>query len=286
MQGLSPVNRALTPLQRQTSVTLSDTVPDFPTAVADLISQFAMPDYSEALQPLELDQYGEILLNERNQQIINMIELALTAPSSECDPKIKVAVLQLAHVNVAQEPVRLRNYIANIINGLARRGQPIILDDVVLKGLTMKAFGVPINLSGMSAKRARFENMDMSYLKMELADFSDAQFFDTNLEAAIVNKATITNARFSNVYFRHTEACELIGNQSVIFKSCSVRNECTILDEVEAVREASAYLYGRQIFAIPDSEHFVLPAKKVTEVIKRPGTASDNFLTTLPNLTK
>ena len=264
MHGITPINHSLTLLQRQTSAKISDAMPAFPTAVSDLISEMAVPDFSLALQALELDRAGEAVQNEKNQKIISMIELALTSPSSECDPLIKAAVFKNASENLPPFPQRMNPYLATIINGLKRKGQQIILDDVVLRDLNL-SWIQPIDFGGMSAKRAVFENVSMNYLQLERADFTGAHFFRTSLECALLNKANIVNARFSQVSFRNTQVCELTANQSTIFKLCSGREQMTILDEARMVRLASSYLKGINIFAIPDSEKFTLPAQKIVE---------------------
>ncbi len=266
MHGLSPINHSLTLLQRQTSAQISDTLQDFPTTVSDLISQMAVPDYSLALQPLELNKAGEIVKNEKNQEIVAMIELVLTSSSSECDPKIKAAVLMNATVqNLPLRPA-LQPHMATIIRGLQYKKQQIILDDVVIKDLDMST-AVPIDFSGMSAKRATFDNVNMNHLKMDHADFTGAHFFGTSLEAAQLNNANCVDARFTNVSFRNTQACELTGNQSVLFKSCSSKLELTITDDQQMVRRSSSLLSGRNLVAIPDSENFTLPAQKIVETI-------------------
>ncbi len=262
MQGLSPRPHTLTSRQIQISKEVVEALPDLPTTVSDMISQLAVPDFSLAAQPLELDKTGEPVDSPENRAIIACIELALTSSTFECDPDIKSTIFANA-----TEPGyhrkdygQLRPYLAKIMNGLSTSGQQIILDDVVIKNMDMSYVG-PINLSGMSAKRTIFENLDMDYFQMDDADLSGATFNGASLENATFNRANISDVTFRHVYFNNTPAGALTGNQMEIFKCHTTLAPSLQIGGPTPVSVQNTVLSGNAISAKPDTEIFTLPGQ-------------------------
>lgn len=266
MQGLSPRLYSLTARQIETSKQISDALPDLPITLSDLISEMAAPDYSLASQALELDTEGEVIQNPQNLNIIAHIELALTATSSECDPVIKSAIFQNAN-----EPVyfgstfgRVRPYLINIFHELKSRNQQINLDDVVVKD-TILFSSKGINLGGMSARRARFENINMDSLDLSNADFTDAVFVDVSLRDANLSHVHIIDASFFHVYFGDTLANGLTGNQSAIFSAVRSDSSAHSLEQLPAgdsvFRFARFVPGGSGVTAVPDRTAFTIPKK-------------------------
>jgi hypothetical protein len=276
MHGISPKNYSLTSRQREASAEVAKVLPELPTTLCDLISQLAMPDFSLACQTLELNEDGELIKNQRNLAISAMIELALTASSSDCGPLIKAQIFINATEFIGiyiqddeQYGGLLRNYLALIMNELKERGEYINLDDVVLSDLDLSSTAVRVDLCGMSAKRATFNKINMKYLKLIEADLSGAQFIDTSLEQADISNAIVTGATFTNVSFKNTVVCELTGNQSTIYEAIATSSEFTILHGVMIVQAERTYLNGGHVTAAPDSDHFTLPAKKIIVPVQK-----------------
>jgi len=261
MHGLSPRDISLTQRQLAVSLKITETLPEMPTTVADLISQMAVADFSAASLPLELNQFGRVLQNQRNLDIISCIKSALTAPSCECDPAIKSAIFANANDPDGYPHVanfgKIKPYLIQILGELTDSHQQIILDDVTIRDMDM--VGVKgLDLSGMSAKRALFCNVNMDHVIMNHADLTDAQFNSASLEHADFSRANITNVIFSEVYFRNTGASALTGNQSAIVQCTVIETDLSSLTGPTSM----TCLKGNDITAIPDIEPFTLAPHK------------------------
>ena len=277
MIGLSPRISTLTEHQRSTSAAVAQAVPDLPTSVTDLISELAAPDYSLALQPVAVNDDGRIVLNPENFAVIAMIELALNAPSSECDPAIKARIFSNA-CEKYQQHNGMSRYLCRILNAMKDKGLQVILDDVVLTGFEMGQ-EASIDLSGMSAQRAIFDGMELENLKMEGADFTGAKFISTKLERVDISKADITGATFSKVQFLKTEVSALRCNQSGILKNTTTGKTMT-LDDIDVAPDI-AILNAENLTTGPDMEDFTFPAKNVfglgSDSEGEPASFSDSF---------
>ena len=255
MHGISPRNNSLTALQMQASTKIAEAVTELPTAVTDLISEMALPDFSKATQAPELTLLDELVHNETNRQIAYLIELALTSSSSECDPKFKAQLFDIGS-KPGQNGRILKPYLCMIINNLNDKGQQLNLDGVELNNLNLKDSWL-VKLGGMSAQKTTFTNMNMWNVGLENADFTGARFINTNLGHAKLNKANITDATFSNVEFRATEAAGLIGNQSSIVKHFV---PCPGLLNVNGeVCQSDKTCLSGVVNSEPDREKFILP---------------------------
>ena len=255
MIGISPRAHFMPQQQIATSAAISETVPEFPLTVCDLISQMATTDFSLATQPLDFDLQGEVIQNRKNIQIISYIVLALTAPSSECAPTIKTTIFLNGSEFLAGSRI-LKPYLARIINGLHAEGRTINLDNVIITNLDMSLAGT-IDLSGMSAQGAVFKNVTLDYQKMEGADFTGAKFINSSLDQAYMSRANITDATFENVTFEFTEACELTGNQSGILQASSSERVLTKINDIPFMA-SFMYLNGT-VTAMPDCRSYQLP---------------------------
>lgn len=260
MIGLSPRVSTLTLQQKSTSAAVTQALPELPTTVSDLISELAVPDFPLATQPVALNDDGRVVLCPRNFEIISMIELALNAPSSECDPKIKSKIFSNAS-QVDELGNTMLPYLGRILNAMKDNGLQVILDDVELTFYNMSEAG-HIDLGGMSAQRATFSNVDFHLVKMDGADFTGATFINTNLNRADISRANITAANFSSVGFLETAVSELRGNQSAILKSSTTSRKTMILDDV-AVEVDDVILNTVSLTASPDMDNFTLSAKNI-----------------------
>ena len=260
MIGLSP-RITLTALQTQTSTEITEAVPALPSTVADLISQMAVPDFSSAALELEFSSEGTIIENQRNQQIMASIELALTSPSTECDPAIKAAIFTNAwekdQIYTSDRRI-LKPYLVDLIHGLHRMGWQLNLDDVELSNLNLSG-PRHFDLNGMSARRATFCNVNLNYAKLEGVDFTGAKFTHTDIERARLSKAIITDATFKEVYFHHTWADEMTGNQSGIIDIHAIQPTLIGLYN-ERIQSDIVHLQGQAVTATPDRTPFTLPA--------------------------
>lgn len=258
MQGVSPVNKSLTSIQAQRSTAISEALPDFPSALSDLISQMATPNFDLAKQPLELNLAGQVVQNQSNQAIIACIELALTSPSSDCDPAIKAAIFVNATEQEPDSPT-LKPYLIEILEGLTAKGQKINLDRVVLKDLAITA-NRTIDLTGMSARGATFNNVRFYIVKMNQSDLSEAIFINTRLLWADLSEADMTDATLTNVKFYSTEACALTCNQLAVFKCARSHEELETWARGH-FKICRTFLYGENVTALPDSELLKLPTR-------------------------
>lgn len=273
MIGLSPRVASLTPRQRQTSAAVSEVVPEFPATVSDLISQMAMPDFSLATQKLELDTNDRVFSTQSNQQIIDNIELALTSPSSECEPGIKAAIFFNATDFFQSRGYYrhlLKPYLVQIFDNLHDKACQINLDWVVLTDLNLSC-PRHINLKGISAKGATFHNIAMDSLNMEGGDFTGAKFIDISLARANLGQAIFTDASLSNIWFEITTASELVGNQSGMLQRRDSYWQQTILNKV-TVQVETTCLAGRLVTATPDMKTFTLPVPNLTVTARNSGT--------------
>jgi len=257
MHGISPRNYSLTPQQQKTSAEISREIPELPVVLSELISEMAVPDFEMAMEKLELNKNGEAIPTQRTLQIIACIERALTAPSSECDPKIKATVFHNAGVE-SSDKNRMERYLIQIINGLKSKGRQIILDDIELDNVNFSMQG--IDFSGISARRAVFASVSMKSLNLEAADFTDASFTECPMVWTNLNNVNFTNARFSMVYFHEAEAHGLIGNQLDVFKQVETRKQDSEQDGTAPVGNI-IFLGGLVESAIADAETFTLPTK-------------------------
>jgi len=260
MNGLSPRIYGLTAQQAQASNEIATAVPELPTSVSDLISQMAYADYTLPAQPLQLDDAGAVIDNQRNQEIIAAIEAALTSPSTNYTPHIKGQIFSNATlaVTAARDPTcdTLRSYLPQLINRLSQRGQSVNLDDVVLNNLDLGEDGV--DLTGMSARRAVFNNVNMQLFKMADADLTGSRFIDGSLAHADMRNANITDATFSNVFFMNTMVDGLTGNQSAIFQAGTPLSASAVH---ESVRQRE-FLHGTFFSVIPDRDKFTFIATR------------------------
>ncbi len=261
MIGMSPRVSTLTPQQKATSAAVAQSVSQLPTSVTDLISELAVPDFSLATQPVEISDDGRVVLAPRNLEIIAMIELALNAPSSECDPAIKVEIFEKALLTTHHFGNVMQTYLGKILNAMKDKGLQVILDDVELRGIDMGQTGA-IDLGGMSAQRATFHGMVLEHLKMDGADFTGAKFISTSLKRCDMSKANISAATFVEVQFQETAVSELRGNQSVILKSSTTSRKAMLVDEA-AVEVDDVVLNTTSLTASPDMEDFTLSAKNI-----------------------
>lgn len=256
MHGISPRCNSLTPMQLQASTEITKAVEELPTTVADLISEMALPDFSKATQAPELTLLDQLVRNETNREIAFYIELALTSPSSECDPKFKAHLFDIGS-KAGDNGRTVKPYLIEIINGLKDKGLQLILDDVELNDLNLKDSWF-VKLGGMSAQRATFSNMNMWNVELENVDLTGAKLINTDLGRAKLNNATITNATFSNVTCRATEASGLVGNQSAILKRLVSYPDLLNVDG-EVCQADKTFLSGEITTATPDREKFTLP---------------------------
>jgi len=255
MQGVLPVNKSLTSIQAQRSTAISEALPEFPTALSDLISQMATPNFDLAKQPVELNPAGQVIQTQRNQEIIACIESALTSPSSDCDPAIKAAVFVNATAQVQGNPT-LQPYLLAILEGLTAKGQKINLDRVVLKDLAITR-NRSIDLTGMSARGATFSNVRFYIVKMNQSNFSEALFINSRLEWADLSEADITGARFDNVKFYSTEASGLWCNQTAVSKCARTHKELETWGRGHFEINRT-FLYGDKVSGTPDADRIPL----------------------------
>ena len=256
MQGLSPRPHSLSPQQIQISNTIAETVTELPTTVTDLISEMAVPDFSIATIAPELTLCGTVMQTERNRQIVLHIDMALTAPSSECDPRIKAQIFDTA-AQPGSTGRTIKPYLIELINKFQEKGLQLNLDDVELNRFNFVTEYASF-FNDMSAQRATFANLAMRRVNLRNADLTGAKFFNSDLSHANFSKANITNATFSNVTFQSTEACELIGNQSTL---ANIYESHPVLMSVngEVCTADRTFLTGYVESAVPDRETFTLP---------------------------
>ena len=258
MHGISPRNYSLTPLQQKTSAEISQTIPDFPITLTDLISEMAIPGFQLATEAVELDKYGAAIENERNKEILACIESALTTPSSECAPSIKTKAFSQA-TTVVDGRVNLQPYMVKLIQKISDQRMRLNLDGVTIKGLRFD-HQRESDFTGLSARGATFDQINLAHLRFEGADFTGAKFINTSLQRACLDKATITDAIFSKAWFHCTSACELTGNQSGIVKAShgqSRQHPCDYEVTIFSTELSSDFMD-----ATPDQELFTLPARK------------------------
>jgi hypothetical protein len=262
MHGLSPRTPSLTVQQTLTNRKISEALAEFPSVITELISQMAIPDFYFATQPLEINDKGGVIKNQRNQKILASIELALTASSSECMPSIKSIVFIHATEQMESSGI-LKPYLVEIIGSIVSHGLQINLDGVCLDHLKLN-FLADFRLDGLSAKGASFNHVKLDFLKMAGADFSGAKFVDCSLQWTCLDNATITDASFSNVSFGSTGASELRGNQSGIVQCTDIIEQPGKIVERDAV-VSMTFLEGEKVTAQPDRDNFTLPATRVVE---------------------
>ncbi len=261
MHGISPISRSLTSTQAQVSAKISEALPDLPTALSDLISEMAVPDFSIATRELELNERGDIIQNEKNQRIVEHIELALTSSSDECHPTYKAQIFVTGSES-NQSSRKIKPYLVQIILGLQDSGAQINLDDVELVGLNLER-DKPINLSGLSARRASFISVNMQGLRLDRADLTGATFTDTNLKWAHLKNAVITDAVFSSVSFDATLANDITANQSGILKCCEYDSHYGVMDDRNTLY-IDSWMFGNNVSAAPDTKKFTLTSKRIT----------------------
>jgi len=272
MIGLSTRIETLTSRQRQISDEIAQVVPELPTVLSDLISQLAVPDFSLATQKLELDNDDRVFRTHNNQQIIDIIEIALTSPSSECEPGIKAQIfLNATDLFQSRGYCRylLKPYLVQIFDNLQDKALQINLDGVVLTDLNLSA-PRHINFKGVSAKGATFHNVSMDNLNMEGGDFTGAKFIDVCMARATLSQAIFIDATWSNIWFEITTASELVSNQSGILQRRGSYWQQTILSTV-TVQAETACLAGRLNKAMPDMKTFTLPVPNLTVTQRHPG---------------
>jgi len=239
MFGLSPRPHSLTSLQFQVSEKINEAVPALPTTVSDLISEMAVPDFLSAQQKPELDQDGQLIQSPTNQRIVASIELALTSPSTECDPVIKEAIFDNANNRSRFSPTLLP-YLVKIINGLTKSGHKINLDRVVLENSYLVLNG--LDLTGLIARRCIFRDITFRKVNFASANLIGAKFIRCDLREVNLRQANITDGMISMGSAWDTDITGITGNQSAIFHAGSV-------------------LAGSFYSADPDRSIFTLPIK-------------------------
>lgn len=205
--------------QRQLSAAISHSVPEFPGSVADLIAEMAggtsdSIDYSLATQALCLDNLGRVIACNQNTRILEVIRLAIVAPSTECDPKIKAQIID----NAADPDGKIRRYL--YLDVLRHIDQPVNLDGVHLQGLALDLD--VLDLTGMSAIGATFENIVIQGTIMNHADFTGATFIKVNLTGVWMSGAVMSNATLIDVTFNYAKVNGMIINQSALLQRAIV----------------------------------------------------------------
>jgi len=257
MLGIAPKNHFMTSQQRDTSSEISESIPSLPTALSDLISQMAVPDFSVATEKPELDEDGAVIQNERNLQITATIELALSTTSAACRPAMKAQIFYNA---VNSEGGSSRSYLVQIIRGMRDRGVKINLDGVELHNLDTRKIG-PLVLDGMSAQKALFSHVYLWHASLYRADFRDTRFIKSSLGCVNLSYADITGATFTDVEFLSAEVSGLTGNQSDLFGRDQPYAEL-VTTECTPYFVEKRHLNESDVSAIPDTNPFTLAAEK------------------------
>jgi len=260
MLGISPRPTSLTQPQRNISKTISESVPELPVTITDLISEFAQPDFELAAVPLQLDQDGAVVQNQSNQSIIAMIEIALTSPSSECAPWIKSKIFANATGNLPGDK-RIHPYLVQIINRLQCAGEQINLDDAHFEYFNLTRQD-GLDFSSISAQRTTFYHVHFFQFNMARANFAGAKFVHTLIVDGDLTQAIITDARFELTTIHGTLASGLIGNQSAILNCSQTYPETVVLNNVQTVK-FNIYLNLSTHVAIPDLGTYTLVPKKL-----------------------
>ena len=201
------------------STKISETRPEFPTVVSDLISHYAVSDFSAALKPLK----NEVDDPELNQAI----KVALTSPI--CDPQLKVEIIYQAIRGHCEDKLRL------LVAELLDSGQDVYLNNTEFdrRGchlawlfLRKELIGTSILLPNFG--KVHFTGARLSFVFMECAYlpgaiFKGAEFDRTGLSGAFLYGADFseTEVSYSNFEKRpiHSKVSDADGRQFFLMEA-------------------------------------------------------------------
>ncbi len=176
---------------------ISAALPAYPTVISDLISQYAVTDYSAALKPLRKDV--------NNPELNQAIKEAFSTP--DCDPQLKVDIIYLAVKHQCHE--KLARLIAQMLDS----GQDVYLnytkfyrhgfhldwlfvrEDLINTSQPLHNFG-KVHFTG-----ARLSQVDFRLAYLPGANFKGAEFGKTSLAGAFLYGADFSDTDVSDADF-------------------------------------------------------------------------------------
>lgn len=194
---IPPVSTYTTIPAPKISEKISAALPAFPTVISDLISQYAVTDYSAALKPLRK--------NVNDPELNQAIKEAFGTP--ECDPQLKVDIIYLA------VKLQCHEKLAWLIAQMLDSGQDVFLnntkfyrhgfhldwlfvrEDLINASQPLRNFG-KVHFTG-----ARLGHVGLSLAYLPGANFKGAEFGQTSLAGAFLYGADFSDADVSDAYF-------------------------------------------------------------------------------------
>jgi uncharacterized protein YjbI with pentapeptide repeats len=201
IKGVSPsqVNYLQTMQNTQSTIrtVVSECVPEFPTELTELIASYTSPDHAADYRRLALNQNCLISASKFNDDVMENYKDALT---SICDPRLKRHIMVEVISSILCNRMNLA-IINNMFDEIRSEGNRISLDGTDLSALELN----DLNLTGMSAVKARFGHSIMTNCIAADADFTGANFNSrTDLRGARLTNAILNDCIIINSNFRNT----------------------------------------------------------------------------------